>query len=452
MSPGCWREARKLRSGDMFVSILERLWAHAPAASKYARRALPVGLGLIVSFACQGLLGRMLGPNLFGAYGLLMTWALTTAIMTRAGHELLLMRNLPALIDTGDRSKIRFVIAAAFWGVAKRLIAAVFLLAVVLWLWLQQSPTTIALSVSIAAVAAISGLLRFVSLSQSRTWAAELPESFLRPCLLVAMVFGLNEVGKYTSLTTLLQFTLASALAALFFGTVLLTFTSGLSLFFGQRDPFDLLGGDSLTRSALANSSMQLVFRNADVLAVGTFCSSAETGLYLAATRIAAIPTAVLTTLDPVIGPTISRHAHAGRDDLMRRVTVSYCLVTGAISLVALVMFAAEGARIVTFVFGDAFIDAAPIALILFGGHFISNLGAPVGLSFNLSGRHAANLKINAVAALATAALLFTLTPAFGAFGAGAAFVAASLLKTVMQIVGYRHATRLNDPPHRSKT
>ena len=344
------------------------------------------------------------------------------------------MRNLPLLLDEQAFGRARHLLLSTTVGVVRRLAAGLPALAIALWLWLKQPVEVVIICVGLTAASALAGLVRFMGLAQGATWIAELPESFLRPLALVAVLYAIQVGGLPPTLSQSLSATLGVTISALVLAICLLAAFKGRRVVRSATERFRLLGGDSLTRSAFLHNAMQIVLRNADVMVVGVFCAPAEAGLYFAASRVAAIPTAMLSALDPVLSPDITRTAHAVDNRAMSRLVSRYCLVTGGSSLGVFLLFLIGGESIVTDIFGEAFRGAAGFCTVLIFGQSISNIGSPIGLSFNLSGRHLDNLRISAASAVLALILLFILTPLLGAIGAAAAFVVASALKTGLQL------------------
>lgn len=387
-----------------------------------------------------------MGPELYGQYGLLMVWVTTVALLSRAGHELLLMREVPSLVDAGSHGRLRHLISETLAGVGRRLAVALIGLALVLFWWLDQPWLTTLICMAIASVTAVAGLVRFVGLAHSATWVAEGPESIARPLIVAGLIWWISSQASSHILDLALWATLGAALVSLAVAVAItLRFTTS-NLLSHPAEEFLAADAASLARSSLALNVMQILLRNVDLVVVGFLCSPLETGLYLAASRVATIPTAVLTTLDPIFSPRIARVARNEQIRQLHLVTITYASIAASATLSLLLAYLLYGDLLVRSIFGDAYSDTSHILKILLCGHVLANLSGPLGTVFNMTGHHLSTLKIAAVSTLIMMSALAVLVPIAGPAGAAWAFLIASGAKAGLQAVTYIQIFALHPP------
>ncbi|MBB4798271.1 O-antigen/teichoic acid export membrane protein [Brevundimonas bullata] len=407
----------------------------------YLLKSLPLGLGLVTLFSCQILLGRLLGPALYGEYGYLLTWVTAAAILSRAGHEWSLMRLLPPLIDEGALGRMRHLVVRSFAAVSVRAVVAMAVLMIVFTTMASLNWPTRLMALALVFVMAHAGLMRSFGLTHSAIWTSDAPENFLKPILFVALVWIATNNANIIIVDDILAINLGVSIGALLLTTVLVVGHKAKSLLRARAEPFDLSEARSVTRTLFLSNAMNMVLRNADMLVVGAISPPLETGLYLAATRVAAIPSAIVTIIDPVAGPGIARASHAGDASALRRIINAYSLTTTAVSAGALIFFLIVGDHLVSLLLGDTFTKAANFTTILLLGHLIANITAPGGSLLSLTGNHKISLRISVLSALAFILLLTVLTYLFSAEGAAWAFVIGSAIKATLLIFHAKNAT-----------
>lgn len=404
-------------------------------------RGAPLGLGLVVLFVSQVLLGRLLGPTLYGQYGYVLAWITTAAILSRAGHEWALMRSLPPLIDEGAFGRMRHLVVQSFAAVSVRAVVAMAVLAIALRTMTPSTWATCSLALGLAFVMAHAGLMRSFGLTHSAVWISDAPENLLKPLIIVALAWFATTHIDALGVTDLLSINLSVSIVALMLTSVLVVGVKARPLLGVHAEPFDLTETRSLTRTMFLANVMTIILRNADLLVVGVLATPLETGLYLAATRIAAIPSAIVTIVDPLAGPAIARASHAGDTRTLRRIANAYSLATTTVSAVALILFMLSGSHLVHLLFGDTFSGAATFAGLLLSGHLIANLTAPGGQMLSLSGNHLLSFHISTASTVAFLMLLVMLSYFFGSTGAAVAFVIGSSIKSTLLAVYVKRAT-----------
>jgi O-antigen/teichoic acid export membrane protein len=174
----------------------------------------------------------------------------------------------------------------------------------------------------------------------------------------------------------------------------------------------------------------------ADTIILGIYRSSADVGIYNAATRLVVLATFVMAPINASFAPRIADLYQRGMADTLRRtygVATSWIVRLSLPAFIVLVLFPKQLLRI----FGTGFRAGATVTVLLAVGKLIDAGTGPCGLVLNMSGRAALNM-INNVAALGlNIGLNILLIPRHGIVGAAAAWaisLAAVNLVRVLQV------------------
>lgn len=405
--------------------------------ARFAVRAIPVGLGLVCLFVGQAWLARLVGVEVFGSYGYALTWITGGAIMARAGYEWVLIKNLPGMSRDTRNGAARFLLVHAFRAVSVRAIVAAFVVVGALALMSPSGASLDRLTLFVAAALVLflawGGMRRAWGLAYGATWLADTPENIVKPLLVVLVAAIIISFQGAISVPDLIGVNFAVTALAVIIGIALLLMKSR-SIIDSTSEPVDLTPSRSLMRAMWLTTVLNMVLRNTDILLIGALTDARTTGLYIAASRLAAIAGTPVTVLDQVVAPRIALAHEAGDKAELRKITFEYGLLaaTGCFVFLGLLVFMRS--NLVTTVFGDAFAESAPLVGVLLAGHAVNSLTGPSGLLLSMTGSHKTSVCVAAISALALVALLCLLTPKFQAFGAAAAFSAALTIKNGTQV------------------
>jgi O-antigen/teichoic acid export membrane protein len=206
----------------------------------------------------------------------------------------------------------------------------------------------------------------------------------------------------------------------------------------------DLVTATSTTTEwlALANPLSQLS-RYLDVLILGLFAPMADVALYAVASRVATLGSFGLRAATPITGPLIAeRFAHGD----MRGVEKVAFLAAGLSTTyaVAFVVVLLLGGHLVLSLFGAEYPGALPLLLIMAAGYVVNATIGAVGQLLVMT-RHQKAYVLRVIVAVAiNTALNLVLIPAYGAFGAAYATLAAQLVIGAINTFAALHLLRVN--------
>ncbi|WP_374764432.1 lipopolysaccharide biosynthesis protein [Yunchengibacter salinarum] len=182
---------------------------------------------------------------------------------------------------------------------------------------------------------------------------------------------------------------------------------------------------------------------HADGVMVGFLSSPAETGFFRIGFQLSTFVLMVQEALNMVIQPSIAMLHRAGdlagAQALIRR--QSRIVTLAAIGFFAL--YLAANRDLISLLYGDAFLAAAPVLTVLAAGKLANALTGPCGLVLNMTGHERVTLAATALAALGNVALNAVLIPPLGAWGAALATLFAMVAVHGSMMIMVRRRTGL---------
>ena len=190
------------------------------------------------------------------------------------------------------------------------------------------------------------------------------------------------------------------------------------------------------------NSSLNTAWGPLARLLVGALLSPAAAGLYRVASSIADAAQKPTDFLNKAFYPEVMRLDHRDKApwQLMIRTMVLAALI-GAVALLAVLI---GGEWLLRVAFGEQFVEAYGVMLVLLGVPLLMTVTFPLPAMLHAVGKVNAPLIANLVGAIAYVALIFPMTDWLGLVGAGLAFLAGRLvMMMVMALAVVRERKRL---------
>jgi O-antigen/teichoic acid export membrane protein len=196
-----------------------------------------------------------------------------------------------------------------------------------------------------------------------------------------------------------------------------------------------------------ANLMQQLNYR-VDLLILGGFAASREVGLYSVAVTLTAIAWVLPMALGTVLLP---RVASLDESALLGEMTTDESDAAVAKSVrhgVLLMLPAGVGISLLLLVaipvlYGSKFTESIALGFILLPGVLVIGVGKVLGYTVSGRGYPRYALYVAAVTLPLTLGLYFTLIPAFHAWGAAIASTISYVLTTLLMLLSFRRATRI---------
>lgn len=403
------------------------------------QKAIPIGLGLVFMFAGQAVLARLVGVETFGSYGYILTWVTLTATLARAGYEWMLIKALPGHIMRGAAGHTRFLLVKTFKAVTARAGLGLILLCMVgafaPHLFHNSGWPVLTIGALLVVALTWAGIRRAWALAHGATWFADAPENIIKPICLCIGVGVLINISGSAGVDQILGFNLIITVFSLIAGTALMLTLKDATLLKVASEPVPMTEHHSLMRSMWLTTLLNTVLRNCDILLVGMLTDAQTTGLYLAASKIAAIAGTPATILDQIAAPRIAQAYEMNDRRQLRSITLEYGLLASLGCLAFLGLLGILGSQVLTLTFGKGFADSFPILLVLIAGHAANSLTGPTGMLLAMTGSHRASLIVAGLSAALYVVLLCILTPFYLAMGAAIASAIALTTKVTIQLI-----------------
>jgi O-antigen/teichoic acid export membrane protein len=386
-------------------------------AGTLAMKLVSVGVLFIATVA----LTRLLGPAEYGVYIFVITlvgvFAEPQCVALRTVAVRHASRHLADGDDTALTALVRDLRLASLLGSG----LAILVLAVVGWL---MAPKFGATAVSVFALAALLPLLHAQSRindgllrAQGSTLLSQLPKLVLRPVLLIALVFGAAWLvhGPLDAAAAMMLQVAAVTGAAGFYGWLLRS-RLGPQLKSATGIPRRQLRLNELTPLITA-TVLQVVESRAAVLLLGILGSVSQTGQFHAALRVAELIALTQGVASLLIEPLAARQAASGDTrHLQRRLTqIARWVAFISLPLTALIIGAREWLLLL---FGEAFVEAAPVLAILALTQGLRACLGTVGSLLNVTGHSRETIVGTGMGLVLQLALGLWLIPLLGAVGA----------------------------------
>lgn len=411
---------------------------------------------MVVSLLVSVLLARTLGPEQFGYYTFVLAAIGLCALPAYAGLSAMLVREV-ARYDAQDDGALagssKWSLIAALWMWSLRIVLWVggvgALLAVGYFTLSAAAPTS--MGVAEAASVQLSPLLITllgvcvvlmalarvgVALLQGlrRVVVATLPETVIRPGLLLVLLVALLLVGRLDTINALLCFVAATFCAGLY----TLFLLRGVRANCNASAPVDapVLAAESTRwRTALGpfTGIAAVGYLNTELFVplVALFADSSEVAYFKIALSLALLVALPLTLVESVIKPQVTRLFEAGDGRRLQQLVSRAGWGALALSLPALGLFGLFGEQIVERVFGVSFSGAIVPMIILAVGFAVVNLVGP-SMQLLYATRYEKDALVISMLSLAGVVLLsIAMIPTYGAVGAAAAFAIAKVFRAV---------------------
>lgn len=389
----------------------------------------------VLAFAVAVVLARTLGPEGYGVYSFALAILMLTAIPAQVGVPQLIIRETAKAQVAENYGLMRGLwrwgnIAVALFSLAALLVVGGILLLTEIG---GDGARVATLTVGIALIplialanvrgACLRGLRKVVQ--------GQLPESIIRPALLLALVgiwaaFFVPEEGMTAQQAMGLYVT--AAVIAFGIGVWLLRRARPAEL---SEKPEPIYESGAWRKAVIPLAlitGLQLINNYADLLILGIFRSDEEVGIYRAVFQLVILVIFGLQAINKVMQPHFARLYRQGQQERLQKLATASARAILAMALPPAAMFLVVGGDLLAWIFGDAF-RAGALALSLLALGQLSNAGmGSVGILLNMTGNERDTMRGTAVAAAANLMMNLVLVPPFGMAGAATASALTLLL------------------------
>lgn len=371
--------------------------------------AIKIG-AILIAFIASLVYARTLGPLGYGQLSYVMAWVALLTIPASLGLPNYIIRE-----GAKSPTALRHIRA---WADSRVLFSGVFFAVILLtlylvpqrfeakWLFLIAAPLPLLNNFSDVR----QSVLKAQGLIVSSLW----PSTLLSPSVVVAISLAIWGANGTLSAHEVLA---ATAVAAIL--------TLAINQLQAARLPTDVSLRTQLSvRSALpfmALGILSIINIRTDTIMLGIIKGEHDAGIYSVASRISELIPFLMVTANLVIAPQISKLYHQQQlsllQDLLTAVARRVLFLTTPFALAVLVF----APVLLKFVFGSAYVVAAPSLQILAVAQFLNVLAGPTRSLLNMTGHEKLTVIGVGVAAVVNVVLNVVLIPHFGVEGAALA-------------------------------
>lgn len=378
------------------------------------------GAGLVLAFASSVALARLLGPHGLGQYSFVLAIVAVLSVLATLGLPTVVARLLAAYQTKEEWGKARGLLrwsnllVGAFGimlGLGLTAAGMVWEGGEQQWVYSVAAPLIVVLAWANLRQRALQGL--------HRPLAAQLPEQFIKHTVFLAVVASLWIAGYPFVMRTdgVMAVWLLAGLSNFLFGAALLHRLSPQLLRTAEPryEPHQWI---TIALPILIADVLAVVLANSDTIILGWLRSPEEVGLYQVALRLSVLMLVLLGASNWVLAPWFARFHITGEKDRLQRVVTRTTRAIFAVTVVLYFVLVLRGEALLGIFFGDEFVEAYPLLLILGAGQLVNVASGPVVNLLAMTGGQRELAWSVAAAAFLNIILCVLLVLAFGLIGA----------------------------------
>lgn len=395
-------------------------------------------VNLLLTLVSGVMLARILGPESYGSYTFALSMVTLLSLPVKAGLPALLIREMAKNQLNKHWGTMKGLFKASNYFAIGYSLFVVSVSAVSLFLFKDGSEAVIAtlfwalfLLPLMAFEAVRAGTLRGLRWVVS----AQIPEQIVRPLILIILISILVFFEGELDALKAIQFNLVGAFVAFLVGAFFLI--KALPSIVKKASPeycFKLWGASLIPLSMFAG--LKLLDSQLSILFLGFLATEEEVGLFRVASTGAGLVAFGLTAVNMAMAPQVSRLYNAGDIKKLQRVITLSTRVVAVLSFPIAIFFIFFGDSLISFVFGDEYVLAAPALAVLCLGQLINTSSGSVALVLNMTGNERYTVISAAIALVINFLLSISLIPFIGVMGAAIGFsVSLSAWNIILAII-----------------
>lgn len=389
-------------------------------------------LGAILTLATQVLLARWMGPTQLGAYALAFSWCMFLSVLAGLGFPRAAARFIgKGIAHNRDDLVVGFVRRQKQFSVIASLTVAAIGCAILLGTSAFQTATgREALLFAFIAVPVFAMINASGSVALSMSWfrTAYVPNTLLRPALLLLIVLAIRYSAQSLSAERVMLFHLAVALLI----AATMTYVVGRRL--KQRYPAVQPAFE--TRLWLRTAPPLLVitifanyFQELNIISIGMYLQADELAVYNVSLRLSFLITFGILAVNTISMPGTAQLHAKGENNALQKLITHAARLQLMWSFCALVGIVIVG-KYVLGIFGPSFVSGYVALIILAVAQLVGAMFGPAAQLLSMTGHQNKCLYIFLAALAAMLALNHLLVPSYGINGAATAVALTFLLQS----------------------
>lgn len=408
---------------------------------------------MLLSLASGLLLARLLGPEGYGVYAFLLSIVALLGLPTQGGLPTLVMRETARYEHARSWKKLRGLIVTANIFVIVFSIFTALIAGLVAWsLWKGNNAQIEAFLWALILMPLIAfGNLRGATLRGLRKVVqGNFPEQIVRPLIVVSLLVLSLTLNWEITPKIAVQYTLIGSLLAFIVGASML-----MRIFPHEAKTVSAQRESSLWLKSLIPltifSSLNIVNNQMGIILLGVLGTPEDMAFFRVAFQGAALVPFGLLVLNAVLAPHIVHLYEAGEKLKLQHMLTTSARVALVLTIPLVSVFVLWGDVFVAVLFGEAYLPAVSVLLVLTAGQLVNVVAGSVGLVLNMLGHEMETVKASIGSLIINVVLAVLLIPQMGVSG-GAIAVAVSMSFWNIRLIFRTHAiTGLNPTSIRVK-
>ncbi|WP_404363754.1 flippase [Marinobacter sp.] len=408
---------------------------------------------MLLTLASGILLARALDPEGYGIYAFVLSIIALLGLPTQGGLPTLVMRETARYHHAAAWNKLRGLLGLANGFVVVGSILTAIFAALTAWQFWGGSETqtkTFLWALLLLPLVAFGNVRGATLQGLRKVVQGNLPEQIVRPLLMVLFLLFASFSGWQVTPQIAVQFSLLGALGAFVVGAILLmrAFPPQAKRAPPQRET--KLWFKSLAPLTLF-SSLNIANNQIGIVLLGVLGETDDVAFFRVAFQGAALVPFGLLVLNAVLAPHIVRLYESDEKEKLQRMLTNSARAALLMTLPLVAIYLLWGGFFVSVLFGDEYLPAAPVLVILAVGQFINVAAGSVGLVLNMLGHEKETVKASVAALFINIALATLLISHLGAMGAAIATAASIMFWNLKLILRTNLLTGLNPTALRVK-
>ncbi len=403
-------------------------------------------LSMLLTLGSGVMLARLLGPEHLGTYAFVLSIIALVGLPTQGGIPTLVIRETAKYQHSQEYGSLKGLLKFSGTFVTIYSFLAIVIAAVIVWnIWDSKSEQTISFlwALLLLPIVALSSIRGSTLTGLRKVVQGGLPEQIVRP-LVVVLLLGITIFFEWKiSASIAIQYTLLGAFLAFVIGAILLMKSIPVEMKDAHPEFHVKLWIKSLLPLVLF-SSLNIANSQIGVVLLGFFTPNEDIGYFRVAFQGASLLSFSIVALNAVLAPHIVRLYKDKDYDKLQKMLTMGARVTLGLTLPFLLTYLFYGDVFVKLLFGEEYLPALNLLIIMSIGQFINVAMGSVGLVLNMLNHEKETVRASFLSISLNILLGLLLIPFIGVIGAAiATTVSASAWNILLAIRTYK-LTKLN--------
>ena len=397
-------------------------------------RIMAAFLGLTVSI----IIARTYGPEMTGLLGIIGAAALLFAYPAAAGFHIAVLRFIPEYKTKYPNYPVRriFNYVISFVLLMSLVSSLIFLSLEFIWSdFIKDDNIEVANLGFVICLIIILKAALLVALNALRAFGFDKLFAFFQfftPLVnLIGLLILIPIIGELSPIYALIL----SFLIPFVFSVVLINLRESSVRSKGSHHPIDFGSLLKVSFPIMVAGYIGILASEFGVLFLGASSNTAEVGLYVIALKLSFIPAMAIKAVNAVIAPKISKMYFSGDIDNMFILCRLFTFGASSFALIVFLVFFFYGEFLLGVGYGDEFIDAAPILVILLIAQLVNAITGSSGELMQMTDSEKQHRDITIAGAIVYLLASLLLIPYIGALGAAVALLLAEIIWNGLALV-----------------